>query len=157
MADDLAPVPMRNVVTDDKTQLMDPQWVRWLTSMSDRVNSSPSLLFTATSGTVSASIPATSAQTAPLSAGLYRVSYYLQVVTPASVSSSITFTLSWTNAYGVVCSKSGAALTGNATATQQNDVWAVSISASTDIEYSVAYVSVGTAMTYSVMVNVEAA
>ena len=155
MADDLAPVPMRNAVTDAKTDLLDPQWVRWFTSLSDRVNASPSLLVTSDSGTVSASIPATAAQTAPLAAGLYRVSYYLQVVTPASVSSSITFTLSWTNAYGGVCSKSGAALTGNATATQQNDVWCVSISAATDIEYSVSYASVGTAMTYSVMVNME--
>lgn len=145
-------IPSTNnwVTSADK---LDPNVQRWMDGMRQSVNASPQQVGTVVETGSVASIPATTIPIQQVNGTSYQVSYTLQVVTPASVSSSITFTLSWTNPYGVVCSQSGVALTGNATATQQNGVFSIDVTASTDISYAVAYASVGTAMAYAVTVR----
>ena len=136
-----------------KAGILDPSVQRWMDGLRQNVNASPTQVGAVAETPLTLSVSATPIPIQQVNGTSYLVSYTLQVVTPASVSSSITFTLSWTNPYGVVCSQSGAALTGNATATQQNGSFMVDVSASTDITYAVAYASVGTAMAYALTVR----
>lgn len=139
----------------DGTGYLTQTITQWLQPYLDAVNASPQRVGTA-SGGGSAAKSTTTLPIQSVTAGLYRVSYVLQITTPGTVSSSATFTLGWTNANGVACSQSGAALTGNTTATQQNGTFVVNVSASSNITYAVAYASVGaTAMVYSVNVTAE--
>ncbi len=88
--------------------------------------------------------------------GIYRVSYCFRVTRPGSISSTLTITLSWTEG-GVAMSASGAAATGNTTATGQRGTLPIRVDANTPISYSVAYSDGGggTSMAYSVDIVAE--
>ena len=86
---------------------------------------------------------------------MYRVTYTARVTTPATTSSSLTITISWT-AGGVTQSIVGAAMTGNTTATLQTATMAPKIDQATPISYATTYVSVGaTPMAYELDVILE--
>jgi hypothetical protein len=86
-----------------------------------------------------------------INAGLFEVGWYIRVVTPASVSSSIYVTVTWVDG-GVTCTYTGTAVTGNTTSTTQSQVFVVQADAGTQITYSTTEGHVGTAPSYSVQV-----
>jgi hypothetical protein len=79
------------------------------------------------------------------------------VTRAGSVSSSLQFTLSWTDG-AVAQSASGAAETGNVTTTKQMGTMPIRVDASTPISYSTTYADGGGAvsMQYSLDVILEA-
>ena len=92
--------------------------------------------------------------TGSLSAGLYRVSVFTHILTPASINSSLTVTVSFTH-NGVACSLASAALTGNLTTSVQGTVFPIQIDAGTPISYSTTYVSNAAGMSYALSAAVE--
>ena len=92
----------------------------------------------------------------PVPSGLFRVWWYLAVVTAAGTSSSATVTIGFTD-QGVAKTISGVALTGNTTATVQGQAAFIRADPDTAITYAVAYASnAAAAMHYDVSVRVEA-
>jgi hypothetical protein len=143
----------------------DPQgqitgWVstyfrQWLLALTARLESCAQLLKAVTLTDKSASIATTAVPLGTLAGGIYRVHWYARVTTPATTSSSLTVTISWTDD-AIVCTASGAALTGNTTTTVQSGTVVLEADRSTAISYATAYASVGaTAMVYKLDVTVE--
>jgi len=151
----LSGVPRTNVWVDRALKIAR-EADQWLQRLVDAVNRAPLSVGSTSIENASATTSTTAIPTPTLVDGLYRVSYSLRITQAATVSSSATPTIGWTSG-GVSCSQSGAALTGNTTATQQNAAFVINVDASTTITYAVAYASVGaTAMTYSFDVIAEA-
>lgn len=102
-----------------------------------------------------AAIAATPVHTV-LSAGLYRISYFVRVTQAASVSSSVQVTIGFTDG-GVAVASAGTAQTGNTTATHETRTLMVRADQATAITLAVAYASAGgTPMTFAIDVVVEA-
>lgn len=88
----------------------------------------------------SAAIAVTSLEGGTVAAGLYVVSWYLSVTTPAGVSSSATVTIGWTD-NGQAKSYTGPAMNGNSLATSQGEQRVMFYSDAAPITYAVAYAS----------------
>ena len=128
-------------------------WDRWWQSIVRQLdNSAYGVGSVSVSG--SAAVAATDVPIQTVTQGLYRVTYSQRIVTPGSVSSSVTSTFAWT-CNGIACSVAGAAMTGNTTSTQQNGSYVIQVDASTPIQYSVAYASNAAGMVYAFNVFVE--
>ena len=135
--------------------LSDP-WIPFFTNQNQVIQSVSQVLTPTVELTdQSASIGLTAIPTNTLSAGVYRVSYYVRVTQAAGTSSSIIVTLSWTDG-GVSCGMSSAALTGNLTSTVGTGTAVTEIDASSPISYSTTYASVGApVMKYKLTVILE--
>lgn len=83
----------------------------------------------------------------PSASGYYKVSWRVRIVTPASTSSSVQFSVSSTEG-GVSCVQTAAAYTGNLASVPQSGAFIVKADPGTVITFSVAYASVGTPMVY---------
>ena len=156
MASTLAPTPefvverpvRQQSITGRVTQAMR----YWLLSLADRINRTPEVLQTVSLTDKSASLSATTISVLSLAPGVYRVSAAARITT--ATSSSLTLTVSWTQA--VACTVSGAALTGNTTATTGSLVAIVRADEASALKYSTTYASSGgTAMVYRLDVCVE--
>lgn len=90
----------------------------------------------------SASIATTAIYSSAIAAGLYRVSYYIQVTRAATTSSDFAFSLAWTN-FGVAQSFTGATKNGNTTTTYEIGTLVFRADENTPISYAVTYNSVG--------------
>lgn len=104
-----------------------------------------------------ASIGTTSIPTdGDLSAGLYRLSWYVQVITPAGVTSDFQVTIAWTF-NGITQSKIGTLTAGNTTATKEsNSVPLMSVDAATPITYALVYNSnPAAAMVFDLYITLE--
>lgn len=117
-------------------------WNQWFLSLTTRIQSSASLLKTVSLTAQSASIATTAIPLGTISAGLYRVAWHARITQAATTSSALTVTISYTNG-SVSCSQSGAALTGNTTATVQSGVILLKADQATAVSYATTYVSVG--------------
>ena len=129
----------------------------WVTALSQDVDAAPAG-FAPTSVTgQTATISTTPIIAAALSAGLYRVTWYARITTAATTgaaTSSLTMTVYWTD--GVSCSYTGAAMTGNTTATTQSDTQMIRVDSATPVSYSAAYASDTAAeMTFSLALVLE--
>lgn len=154
MSSHLDPAPIRAEITDKGVVKIGADWVRWFGFLRDAVNGRMAL-GSAELTAQDAAITATAVATPTLAAGLYRVAYAVRVTQAATTSSTVTVTVEWTDG-GIAMSQSGAAVTGNTTATQQNGTLLVRIDAGTTIRYSTAYSSVGaTSMQYALDVVAE--
>lgn len=150
----LAPLP-RGQALVDAVRRMSTGWADWMVSLVDKVEAAAVRVGGVTLTGQSAAIGATAVPTPVLSRGLYRVQWTARITQAATVSSSVTITVAWTDG-GVACAISGAALTGNTTATVQSGEVLVSADAATTIRYSTAYASSGaTPMAYALAVRVE--
>jgi len=88
-------------------------------------------------------------------AGKYRFSIYLQVVTPAGVSSSLQVTLTWTY-NGVVQTEVFTALATNLTTSHQGTVYSFDIDDSSPVSYTITYASnPAAAMVYAYSLTLE--
>jgi len=151
---EIAPFPYADRMTRPDGRLSLP-WVNWFTTLQSDVQDAPFRLASVAATGQSAAIGATAIPLGALATGLYRVSYLARITTAASTSSSLTVRIGFTNG-GVACSLSGAAMTGNTTATVQTETVLLQIDASTPITYSTVYSSTGaTAMVYSLWVTAE--
>jgi hypothetical protein len=150
-----APFPLADPLVRRTDGRLSTPWVHWFTTLQQDVQEAPYRLTTVTVEGQTAAIGATALPLGALATGVYRVSYLARITTAATISSSLTVTLGFTNG-GVACALSGAAMTGNTTTTVQSDTVLVTIDASTPLTYSTAYSSMGaTAMAYSLWLVAE--
>lgn len=127
---------------------------QWMTAFWVRVNATYQVLGTV-AGFGSSAQPATAFNVAALTAGVYRVSYAVQVTQAASVSSSISLTVRWTSR-GVAMSSTTGALTGNTTTTETSGAWVLYVDAGTDVTWETGYASVGApVMQYRTYLSLE--
>ena len=153
----VSPAPIRDVVVNltERTGYMTTVWLDWFTHVWNRLQLASAKVGGVSLETQFTTITTTAIPTTALATGLYRVSYSVRVTRAATTSSSLTLTIGWT-AGGVACSQSGAAVTGNTTASQQNGSFVVNSDGGTTITYALAYVNVGgTSMLYRADVVVE--
>ena len=151
----LAEVPFRSMLLTDVRNLITREWVRYLQSIVNIVNSSARKLTSVGKTAQTASLSVTALATGTLDPGVYRVSYAARVTTAATTSSSLTVTVAWTDG-AVAQTQSGAALTGNTTATQQNETRLIHLDQGTSVTYATTYASSGgTAMQYSLYLIAE--
>ncbi len=132
------------------------RWLRLFRDQGSQIAANPSRVTTITEATQSASIPTTAIGTDPLAEGLYRVSAYVRVTSPAATSSSIAVSIAWSDG-GVTCSAVlVAAVTGNTTSSTGAGTLLVHIDASTPISYSATYASNAAAeMVYTLSIVLE--
>ena len=116
-------------------------WNRYFNAIADRLSSALWVVGSVTLTGQSASIPATSFSSA-VPAGLYRVEYHQRVTQAASVSSSLIFTVNWTDG-GVAQTYSWAAMTGNTTSTAQSAATLMHVDTGTVVQYATTYASSG--------------
>lgn len=130
-------------------------WIIWIqNSLIPRVQSGVQLLTTKSLSGQAAAIGATPVPLPVLSAGMYRIAYYARITTPASVSSSLTVTIGWTEG-GVALTLAGPALTGNVATSVQSGEIVVRIDRASAITYATTYATSGTDMQYSLDICVE--
>lgn len=134
----------------DSNGLVAPRPLVWLRDLRADVNTSSVIV---AGGTISLSsksgaVSTTPFDTAALSSGQYRVSAATQIITPASINSSVIVTFSFT-LRTVACSIAAPAVTSNDPTKPGSFVGLISIDAGTPISYAVAYVSNVAGMIYS--------
>lgn len=141
MSPQSAPFPNRDKFLDDNGLVAERPLV-WLRDLRDDVNTSPVVIDggTISLSSQSAAVGTTPFDTALLSAGQYRVSCFSQIITPASINSSVIVTFSFTR-NTVACTISAPALTSNDPTKPVGFVDMISIDAGTPISYSIAYLS----------------
>lgn len=157
----LAPVPSRVQILDwgrglrDKTAYIVDIWTRWLVELAATVNKTAQQIGSVSLTAQTATIAATAIPTPTLTTGRYRLSYYVRITTPGTVSSSVTVSFVWTNG-GIACTKPFVALTGNTTATTQSGSEVVLADMGTTLTYAVTYASAGaTPMAFALEVWAE--
>ena len=149
------PMPARDAMTDPKTGLIRRTWQVWLRNLTTTVNDAPVRIQTVSVSGQAASIGTTSIPASSLSAGLYRVTWYLRITRAAATSSSVTVSFGWTDDT-VTMSLSGAAVTGNTTTTSQTGTALLSVDNASPVTYATSYTSVGTpAMQYALDLTLE--
>lgn len=137
------------------TGMLSFDWDVWLQGLAQRVNNSAELLGSVTLTGQTAAIAATAFALPDSSSGLYRITIYARIATPASVSSSLQVTITTTDG-AVTISPSTSAATGNTDSTMIAAVLIVRRDAGAPITYSTTYASVGTSMAYRLDLRVEA-
>lgn len=149
----LPPFPLRNPLTV-VNGYVSTLWRDWFTALRDLLNTAPARVFSTHLTAQNTSLTTTTALTVP-ETGIYRLSYTARITQAATVSSSLTVTLGWTDT-GVACSQAGAAMTGNTTTTVQSGSVVVYADAGSPVTYSTTRASVGaTSMTYALAVLIE--
>jgi hypothetical protein len=149
------PMPSRDAMTDAQG-IVRRTWQVWFRNLTNTVNEAPSRIQTVSLVSQSASIGTTSIPSTTLTAGLYRVTWYLRISTAAGTSSSVTVTLGWTDDT-VTMSLSGAAVTGNTTTTSQTQTSLLAVDNASPVTYATVYSSAGSpAMQYALDITLEA-
>jgi hypothetical protein len=149
------PMPARDAMIDERG-LVRRIWQVWFRNLTNAVNDAPARIQTIALVGQSASIGATSIPSATLTAGLYRVTWYLRISTAAGTSSSVTVTIGWTDDT-VTMSLSGAAVTGNTTTTSQTQTSLLAVDNASPVTYATVYSSAGSpAMQYALDITLEA-
>jgi len=138
--------PLEGTLTD--------AWVDWFSRLSETVANAATRVFSASLTAQAASIAATDISNGALQRGVYRVSYYARITTPASIGSSLDTTISWTDGT-VAQSITGGSLTGNTVTTLETFTYLIHIDGGTPVRYSTVYTSVGTPMQYRLDVSLE--
>ena len=139
-----------------QSELIGFKWLQWLNALRDRLNLASKRLITVSLTTQAASIGATAFGFGAQPAGLFRVSWYARITQAATTSSSLTVTVGNTDA-AINCTQSGAAITGNTTATVQGSAVFVRADRSNAPTYATTYSSVGgTPMQYRLDLTCEA-
>jgi len=149
------PAPLADAVTSQVTGLLTPRWEEWFARLPTTLHSIPNIVNVTELTEQSASIGATDFSLAVLPAGLYRASYLARITTAAGVSSSLTVAIAWTDG-GVAKSLTGAAITGNTTATYQSSEVLIYVDAGTVVTYTTTYASnAASAMKYGLSLTLE--
>jgi hypothetical protein len=132
-------------------------WAYYLTSLTERLQQTPSRVGSVAVQDQGASIPGVDFSGGSLNAGVYRISYMARITGVAGTSSSLHVTVSWID-HGVSLAMTGAAMTGNTIATLQQGGGLIYSDAGTPVTYSTTYNSIGTpTMKYQLYVMLETA
>lgn len=154
----LPPMPWATAFLPDlSTRLLGRAgWGAWMLAVHNAVDASAQRIGRALGLTTQgASLAATTLVPVPAT-GLYRVSTYARITRAATVSSSLTVTVRWTDG-GVALSQAGAAITGNTTATFQTASALVQADQGTLITIETTYASSGaTTMQFALSARTEA-
>lgn len=155
---DLDPIGTFHNREDNKPDILrgvfiTPPWIQWLTTLGTQVSNGATRIQGVTIPSGAGSIAPTDMTGGGASSGLFEIKYYLHVVVPAGVSSSLQITFNWTDR-GVAMTATGAAMTGNTTTTYQSgELSLFHADAATPITYSLTYASAGVpAMQYDAWV-----
>ena len=144
----LSEVPFRVALISEAGNLLSRFWVRYLQSVVNITNNAARKLVAVSKTGQTAAISATALETGTLDPGVYRVGYTARITTAAGTSSSLTTTVTWTDG--------SVAMTGNTTATQQNNTMLIHIDKGAAINYATTYATSGApAMQYSLYVLAE--
>lgn len=139
------------------TRYIDGFWADWLIrSLVNGVQNAPQSV---TPGpelvNQSASVGVTPFNLGSIVAGRYRMSWTARVTTAASVSSSLTVTVSYTRK-GVSCTQTSGAMTSNATGQPASGVFLINSDGGSPISYSTTYASTGApVMVYELDATIE--
>ena len=167
MAEKIQPMPTSSPVTtttfDPKSgkttdsRMMSGDWVQWFLVLVDRLVHAPHVQGSATAPpTTNTAINPTPVNLGVRPSGLYRVTYYARITQPATVSSSLTVMIGWTE-NGVNKLYTGAAMTGNSVTTAQANSIMVYSDGNTPIAYLTNYsANAANSMKYALDVVVEA-
>jgi hypothetical protein len=141
----------------DKGGIITRQWQVFFRNLTQQVDEGPTRAVANQIVTGrTAAISSTPFPTEALSPGVYRVSYYVAVMVPAGVSSSVQVAIAWTDS-AVSKSAAGIAVTGNTTASTGTGTFLVRVDQATPISYSTSYASnPGGAMSYDLVLTLEA-
>lgn len=135
--------------------LLTNPWILWFQEVVTWLQRTSQRYATVDLTAQSASIASTAIPTGNLSAAKYRLTYYARITRAGSVSSSLTPALNWLDG-GVSCTFTGAAMTGNTTATTQSGTVTFKSDAASAINYSTVYASAGaTTAQYSLLLVLE--
>jgi hypothetical protein len=159
ISDPIARPPRKEYVEkrqkDPQEGMVTQPWIDFFTDQEQLTGQAPSRVASANLTTQSASIGATDLTGGSISAGLYRITYYMEITQAAGVSSSITVSFDWSSG-GVAKTFPGTAETGNTTTTYQSGIFMIRSDNLSPVRYSTTYVSVGApVMEYSLDVLLE--
>lgn len=152
----LPPIPYISEFLSKQNRVLQ-DWMRWFQSLAAAVNQAPTSVGTVsvTAGAASVTTTPITTKPTPIAAGLYRVTYYMQVTRAASLSSSLIPTFTWTT-QAVSQSVTGATMNGNTTTTFQADTLPLVVDQGSSVTYALAYSSAGgTSMTYDFALRLE--
>lgn len=153
----IVPSPPNVPVLDQAKRYFHAEWVKFLNRLSSAINLKAERVALSEFVAQDAALPDTEipVQRLLVSDLRVRVSIYARVTQAATVSSSLSVTLSWEDG-GVPCSETFGPNTGNTTASVISAVRMINADKDSLIEVSTAYASSGaTAMAYSLDVLVE--
>jgi hypothetical protein len=150
----LAPIPFRAPLSSIGGFLAQA-WIAWLQSLVDAIQAAAAVVGSLSITGRSSAVVATPLNTNGLTDGFYKVTFYLRISRPASVSSSAQIVIGWTDG-GVALSTTGTLLNGNTTATLQSGIVTIKVDQGTDVTVGVNYASVGgTSMQFAIEARLE--
>jgi hypothetical protein len=151
----LPPVPRKSNVLSTIAALIARDWDQWFIAVARASDTAAQRIGQPVDlADQAAALPATTVAQVPTD-GLYRISFYVRVTQPASVSSSVSVLVRWTDG-GVALAAGTAALTTNTTGTFATLVFLVAADQGTTVTVETTYASVGgTPMQYRLDVRVE--
>jgi hypothetical protein len=106
----------------------------------NRLTSSPQIVQTVPRTGLNDNVTPQTINIGTVTAGLYRISYYVRITTPAGVSNSITVNIGFIDG-GVTCTMSGTPVTALSTAAVGTGVFMIRSDQAAPISYSVTYAS----------------
>lgn len=133
--------------------LIEDKWRQFFSESTQQSNLAAAIL-TVSLTNQTAAIPLTPLNAPDLAAGLYRVTTYTKVMTPASVNSSVTPDIVFTDGADV-CTFPGTANTGNTVTSVVTNTYLVRITEGTPISYQTTYVSNLAGMAYDLELVLE--
>lgn len=142
----LSPPPAQTVLcepsVDPRTQglYISATWYRWLVSLIQQASNVAIVKATVNLTGQSAAITTTAALAALPAAGLFRLTWLLQVTTPALTSSAAQVMLTWSSG-GNTVTKTGINVNGNTLSTYETNTILIAADGLTDIDYAVSYAS----------------
>lgn len=119
--------------------LIKDQWRKFFAALGSAVDNS-SVSVVTVPVVITGAVGVTPFPVASVRTGMYRVSVYTRITTPASVTSSLIPTIGWTND-GVNCSKALSDNAGNTTDSTTADTLPIQVDGGTAITYGFAYAS----------------
>lgn len=136
--------------------IMGRIWINYIRTLISLLNVAPGVVAQAFAYTQSAAVPSTPIPGPALTAGFYRVSYFLRCVQAAGVSSAFQVTFSFLQG-AVPLTKVGTNVNGNTTASFDQGTFFFKIDSPGPLSYAVSYASVGAPVAqFNVDVIVEA-
>lgn len=148
------PFPAKDRIVD-KQGYPTEAFIRYFESQDNLIGAAASNIGQASSTSGAASVSTTPITTQAISNGVYRVSWYMEVVTPAGVSSSLDITIAWTS-NGVAKSNTSSAITTNLATSFLSGVLTIHSDGDAPVTYSIGYASnPAAAMLYGAWVVLE--
>ena len=126
--------------------LIAEKWRIFFSEATEALNTVPAIV-RVEKANQTAAVPLTSLPATDLPGGLYRVSVYTKIMTPASINSSVTPSVTFTDS-AATCTFTGTANTGNTVQSVTCNTFLIRITQGTPISYSTAYASNLAGMAY---------